>query len=75
MLRQLIASNSSLEEIKEKIHFGEVNLHDDDGLVPLMYAIQFKRIDVIEYLVQNGADLHTQDKAGWSPLIWAIRSG
>jgi ankyrin repeat protein len=36
-----------------------INLKDEKGNTPLVYAIQHRNLDIIEYLIHHGADCHT----------------
>jgi ankyrin repeat protein len=37
---------------------------DNNGQTPLFYAIKASKLEVIDYLLQNGANLKTTDKKG-----------
>ena len=44
------------------------------GRTPLTYAISKGNLDVIEFLVKNGADTNFEDQLGWTPMTRAIDS-
>ncbi|XP_070574733.1 ankyrin repeat and SAM domain-containing protein 6-like [Ptychodera flava] len=48
----------------------------EDGGTPLMFAAMRGRLDIVELLVQNGADFNRQDTAsGWTALMQATYYG
>ncbi len=36
---------------------------------------QYRLIEIIEYLLDNGADINAKNNYGWTALIWASRNG
>ena len=44
------------------------------GRTPLIYAISKGNLDVIEFLVKNGADTNFENELGWTPLTRAINA-
>ena len=50
----------------------DVNVQDDYGWTPLLYAVFRSDIGTIEKLLSHGADLNLQDRDGVTPLIAAI---
>jgi len=53
----------------------DVNKHDEDGFGPLMCASVEGRADVIELLLQHGAQVDAVDEDGRSPLSWVVTKG
>jgi len=51
-----------------------VNIHDENGVTPLMFAIKCASIDLTRTLLKNGADVNACDKEGWTPLMYAVRT-
>ena len=45
---------------------------DDGGLSPLIWAIHLREEDIVQALVENGADVLLPDEFGLAPLDWAI---
>ena len=45
------------------------------GLTPLMLAASFNDIELIEFLINEGADINTKDKFGMSALDYAKKMG
>ncbi len=68
------ANDGDLETVKKilskPIH-PDIN-DEDEGLTPLEWAADDGHLDVVEYLLQQGADLHHKDKEGRTSLMWAI---
>jgi ankyrin repeat protein len=46
-----------------------------DGRTPLMYAAMFDRLEVLEVLLQSGADRDRPDRGGQRPLTLARTMG
>jgi hypothetical protein len=47
----------------------------DGELTPLHCASQEGHIEVVQLLVEHGADVTARDKGGWTPLHWASSRG
>lgn len=63
----------SLKIVKLLITRGaNVNVHDRDGLTPLMKAIGSYNLLVVTYLLDSGADVNAKDQRGHTPLTHAI---
>lgn len=45
-----------------------VHCSDEEGKTPLHIATINGHYEIVEYLIQNGADCNAQDKYGWTPL-------
>lgn len=58
--------------IKEK---ADVNLADDKGTTPLMWAVGRGNTDMCEKLIKDGADVDTQNRLGATPLYMAAKGG
>jgi len=46
---------------------------DSDGRTPLMFAVIDDKIELVDFLIQNGADVNVQDNNGFSPLHFAAQ--
>lgn len=44
----------------------------EDEKTPLMCAAEFNGVDVVEFLIERGASLETQDKRGLTPFLHAV---
>ncbi len=63
----------SLKVVKLLIARGaHVNVHDRDGLTPLMKAIGSYDLSVVRHLLDSGADVNARDQRGHTPLTHAI---
>jgi ankyrin repeat protein len=51
----------------------DINTSDYDGLTPLHFAAILGREDIAQLLINNGADIHKQDKIGRNALDLAIK--
>ena len=48
-----------------------VNQADESGLTLLFRAVYFGRFDIVDALLNVGANIDCQDNNGWTPLFWA----
>lgn len=46
---------------------------DENGQTPIYYAIKSNKPEVIEFLLQQGANLENLDKRGQTPINFALR--
>ena len=51
------------------------NIRDKQGVSPLMVAVSYRNIDVVEILLRVGAKVDLQNSAGETPLIRAVQLG
>jgi ankyrin repeat protein len=52
-----------------------VNVADDRQCTPLHFAVQGNRADLVEMVLEVGADPNALDSDGDSPLTWAVLAG
>jgi len=50
-----------------------VNIGNGEARTPLYEAIIENNADVIEWLLEKGADVNHQDRNGWTPLHFAVQ--
>ena len=65
------AQDGDLPKVKELIEKGcSINQFDDASKTPLHYAVEGEHLDVVQYLIQSGADVnaHEESKIGNTPL-------
>ena len=72
----LAASNGDHERLQRLLSgaakgFIDVDKADDDGTPPLIYASCFGHADVVQELLQAGAEVDKKDASQWTPLMWA----
>ena len=48
---------------------------DNDEWTPLHLAARYGHKEIVEYLVEKGADVNAKDKEGWTPLHFAAQEG
>ncbi|KAI9811035.1 MAG: hypothetical protein M1826_003336 [Phylliscum demangeonii] len=73
----MAASNGDVDRIQRLVHgkartFVDVNAPDEEGTAPLIYASCFGHEDVVQALIDAGANVDVQDRNQWSPLMWAM---
>lgn len=73
----MAASNGDVARIRKLVggkakRYVNVNLSDEEGTVPLIYASCFGHSDVVAELLNAGADVNKQDRNQWSALMWAM---
>jgi Ankyrin repeats (3 copies) len=73
----MAASNGDVARIRKLVggrakSYVDVNLPDEEGTVPLIYASCFGHSDVVAELLNAGAEVDKQDRNQWSALMWAM---
>ena len=64
-----------VEEVKQCLTLGEdVNLRGLGNMTPLHRAAQNGRKEMVELLIESGADVNAETDSGETPLDWAINS-
>jgi len=53
----------------------DVNISDNQGITPLMYAVQFKNSEAIKWLLSKNADKTKVDSKGKTAFEYAVFSG
>ncbi len=54
------------------------NTHDDffsNGKTALIWAAKYGHKDIVELLLEKGADINAKDRSGWTPLMEVAMSG
>ena len=72
-----IAADGHTETVRYLVGLKDVNVNHkaDDDWSALFNAVLRNHADVVEVLIDAGADIETTDEQGCSPLHWACRSG
>src|SRR5260221_2689676 len=52
-----------------------LTVQNKDGWTPLHSASRNGRLEIVQFLVEHGADLTVQDKDGWTPLLLVSHNG
>ena len=70
------ATNFSLvKQILQRSKFSNINRQDNDGHTILFsYCMEGSHVDIIKYLVDNGADPNIKDKRGNTPLSYVCHN-
>ena len=73
----MAASNGDVERVRKLVNgsakeYVDVNMPDEEGTVPLIYASCFGHQDVVSALLDAGAFVDKQDRNQWSALMWAM---
>ena len=73
----LAAANGDLADVKNHLQAGaEVNAIDrtrsNQGMTPLMFAAEKGHLDVVKYLLANGADVTARARGAKTALIFAV---
>ena len=53
----------------------QVNTHDNRNCYAIHYACNIDSVDIVRYLVENGANINVQDVDGDIPISWALARG
>lgn len=72
MILLFIKDELSLSDLDQFIEKNGIDSLDRDGRSILFTAIVEKRLDVVSHLIGKGCSLNLQDKAGFSPLHFAV---
>lgn len=65
------ASEGDLDTIKGLIETQGVECADRTGTTLLMIASRTGQLEVVQFLIENDADINAQTKAGWTALHYA----
>ena len=66
--------NKSFQKVKGALLYGNIDIQDNQGRTPLIYAItQHAQLEIIDLLLEAGADPTIEDKLGYSTLTKAIK--
>lgn len=64
-----------MEALKKlfEVYKTDIDHVDNNGQTPIFYAVKFGKIDIIQYLLQNGAQPNRVDNKGTSLMQFAKR--
>ena len=68
-----IVYNNDFDTFKEEVQkLDDINIQNKYGWTLLHVAIRRDRRDMVNFLLDNGADINKIDGVGWTPLMEAI---
>ncbi len=67
----IIGDLDIVKVLVEKKRMG-LNVKDRFGYTPLHNAVDYGHLDIVKYLLENGADVNAKDKNGRAPLYYAF---
>ena len=68
-------ANDDIQLVKNYINANyNLNIKNDYGHTPLMYAVLKNSIEIVKLLLNAGADVNDQDNDGYTALIWATHN-
>ncbi|MEM6721379.1 MAG: ankyrin repeat domain-containing protein [Bacteroidota bacterium] len=67
-------SKGDFDTVKKMIEFGENVNKESNGKTPLMYAARYNRTEIINLLLENGADVDSKDSGGRTAFDYATIS-
>ncbi|XP_035232481.1 myotrophin-like isoform X2 [Stegodyphus dumicola] len=69
-------TNGDLDQVKDFVENQGVDINASiDGRLPIHYAADYGQKDVLNYLIDKGANIDAKDKYGISALLAAIWEG
>jgi len=65
-----LIDDEKFNELKKiiKIEKDAVTCRDRMGRTLLMYAAKKGNLDIVQYLIDNGSDVHAKDEDSWQPI-------
>ena len=60
-----------LQKVKQVTSLYGIDAHDTDKRSALINATFYGQIEIMRWLIENGADLNYQDRIGYTPLHFA----
>ncbi len=64
-------SRGDTEAVKKFIEYGVDVNETSNGMTPLMIAARYNRVDIIEFLLEKGANPRVKTERGWTALRYA----
>ena len=64
-------SKGDLATVKKLVEYGENVNEKSNGMTPLMIAARYNKVEIIKFLLANGAKLKVKDDNGYTALKYA----
>ncbi|NOR44734.1 MAG: hypothetical protein GQ534_04035 [Candidatus Delongbacteria bacterium] len=75
LLNAITLNSVNMKEVKFLIeNSNQINIFNDLGMSPLFKAIGLGHIDLVQYLLKNGADVHLENYRGVTALVVARKT-
>lgn len=74
LMAAIVKGNNEIVSLLIKKN-ADVNVTDNQGITPLIYAVQFKNSEVVKWLLQQNADKTKVDLKGKTAFEYAVFSG
>ena len=76
MIQWNSCESENLKKVKELVADGaDVNIQDERGFTPLMWASYYGQTKIVKELIAHDADLNKQDEVGGTALLLAVSAG
>jgi ankyrin repeat protein len=69
------STSSSTPSFRSNSNITQINLQNEDGMTPLMFAASMNQTEILQILLAHGAAIDEVDNKGRTALIHACRSG
>ena len=66
-----LIKQGNFEAVKGMVEAGADINKKSKGMTPLMYASRYNRVEIVNYLIANGADLKIKSNKGYTALKYA----
>ncbi|KAF4225592.1 hypothetical protein CNMCM6457_008014 [Aspergillus fumigatiaffinis] len=70
-----IEGNKTTTELLLSVDNLNADISDTDGRTPLSHAAELALGEIIQLLLNSGADINLEDRCGRTPLLWATQMG
>lgn len=72
----LASTKGDVEKVTALLKSGaDINVTDQRGWTPLLWAVSRGQMDVVKLLLDKGADVNSKGERGWTPLMEAANRG
>jgi ankyrin repeat protein len=68
-------AKGDLDTVKKLVEYGEDVNQVSQGMTPLMYAAKYNRVEIVKYLISQGAQVDAKSNKGLTALKYAESTG